>query len=148
MRVQGPHDDVGYLLNVATRRFRSALAESLRHMNLTPQQAAALMAIEGSEGGSLTPRELAESIGADQATTSGLLQRLVRGGWLLVADNPDDGRSRLLGLTHQAEVTLPHVREAARRVSTEATACLSLDELGVLSGLLAKLCAGTAEVDE
>jgi MarR family transcriptional regulator for hemolysin len=132
--------DIGYLLNKATRQFRLQLGDSLAGMGLTPQQAAVLMAIARSDAGRLTPRSIAEAIDTDAATTSGLLDRLTRDGWLDAVPNPDDGRSRLIGLTTKAEAAIPSVMVAAEAVSGQATAHLTTTEREILSRLLAKLC--------
>lgn len=132
--------DIGYLLNKATRQFRLQLGDSLADTGLTPQQAAALMAIARSDAGRLTPGSIAEAIDTDAATTSGLLDRLTRDGWLDAVSNPDDGRSRLIGLTAKAEAALPAVVAAADAVSAQATAHLTTTEREALGRLLARLC--------
>lgn len=135
-----PTDDIGYLLNKATRQFRLRLAEALSDSGLTPQQAAVLLAVAHSENAHLTPSAIAASIDTDQATASGLLERLTRDGWLRSTPNPDDGRSRLIGLTAKADAALPELLKAANRVSTQATACLSPREISTLTALLERLC--------
>ena len=139
-----PLTDVGYLLNKATRHLRMRLAEALAGTGLTPQQAAVLLAIGRSVDGRLTPRNIAESVDTDQATISGLLERLTRDGWLRSEPNPDDGRSRLVGLTEKAEQTLPTVLGAADQVSRAATASLSADEVRKLRELLGRLYSDDA----
>lgn len=134
------HADIGYLLNKATRRFRLRLCDSLAQTGLRPQQAAALIALARSGAGKLTPTELADAIDTDPATTSGLIERLTRDGWIGAMPNPDDGRSRLIGLTAKAEEALPAVMVAANAVSAEATSCLTADEVATLGSLLARLC--------
>lgn len=133
--------DVGYLLNKATRQFRLRLADALTETGLTPQQAAVLIAIVRSAEGRLTPRAIAESIDTDQATTSGLLERLTRGDWLVAVPNPDDRRSRLIALSVKAERAVPAVLAAADRVSSEAMSCLSAEEIETLAELLGRLSA-------
>jgi DNA-binding MarR family transcriptional regulator len=132
--------DIGYLLNKATRQFRLRLGDSLADAGLTPQQAAVLMAVARSDSGRLTPGSIAEAIDTDAATTSGLLDRLSRDGWLDAVPNPDDGRSRLIGLTVKAEAALPGVMAAADAVSTRGTAHLTATERETLGHLLARLC--------
>ena len=139
-----PVTDIGYLLNKTTRLLRLRLAEALADTGLTPQQAAVLLAIGRSIDGRLTPRSIAESVDTDQATTSGLLERLTRDGWLRSEPHPDDGRSRLMGLTEKAEQALPTVLAAADQVSREATASLSADEVRELRELLGRLYSDVA----
>ncbi len=146
MSLQVP-EDLGFLLNEATRHLRLRLAQALTGVGLTPPQAAVLMAVGRSPRGRLTPRAIATAIGSDQATTSGLLSRLTRGGWLVSEPHPEDGRSHLLGLTAKAKDTLPVVLRTADEVSSAATACLSHAEVATLRELLDKLCeaAGSAK---
>lgn len=140
-----PHAaDIGYLLNRATRQLRLSLADELAETGLTPQQAAVLLAVARSEGVGLTPSTIAATIDTDQATTSGLLGRLCRDGWLLSTPNPDDGRSRLFRLTDKSEASLQSVLAAADAVSGSATACLTDEEGSMLRELLLKLCASDA----
>ena len=59
------HNDVGYLLNRATRHLRLELGEALSEIGLRPQQAAVLMAIARSPQGRLTPSSVADAIDTD-----------------------------------------------------------------------------------
>lgn len=133
--------DLGFLFNKVTRQVRLMFAEGLADTGLTPQQASVLMAVARSREGMLTPRAVAESIDADAPTTSGVLERLSRDGWLVSEPNPGDRRSRLVSLSAKAEKALPAVLAAAERVSEEATACLSAREVARLTELLAMVCA-------
>lgn len=132
--------DIGYLLNRATRQFRLGFASRLVEVGLRPQQAAALMAISRSAGGRLTPSQLADAIDADAPTTSGLLDRLARDGWVASGPNPDDGRSRIVVLTEKATGVLPAVFQSAGAVSAEATACFTPEEARTLELLLSRIC--------
>ncbi len=136
--------DIGYLLNKATRQFRLGFAARLAETGLRPQQAAALMAIGRSSEGRLTPSQLAESIDMDAPTATGLLDRLVRDGWIESMPNPDDGRSRLVALTEKGAEVLPAVLRSAGDVSDSATACLTTDEAQELQRLLKRLCEHAA----
>lgn len=132
--------DVGYLLNKATRQFRLRFASSIARVGLRPQQAAALMAIVRSDDGRLTPSQLADAIDMDAPTTTGLLERLERDGWIATMPNPDDGRSRLVALTEKATDVLPSLFQSAGAVSDEAMACLTSGEARELERLLLMLC--------
>lgn len=132
--------DIGYLLNRATRQFRLGFASRLAETGLRPQQAAALMAIGRSAEQRLTPSQLADAIDMDAPTVSGLVDRLVRDGWVASIPNPEDGRSRLIVMTEKAAEVLPSVLRAAGDVSEEATACLDPDEARTLELLLLRVC--------
>lgn len=134
------HDDIGYLLNRVTRRFRLRFAEELHPLGLTPQQAAALLALGSSPDGWLTPGALAGTIDADEATTTGLIQRLERDGWVTVHPNPADGRSRIVRYTPRAEATMPELASISARVGDDLTGALGDEELRQLSRMLQALC--------
>jgi DNA-binding MarR family transcriptional regulator len=131
--------DIGYLLNRATRQFRMRFAERLADAGLRPQQAAVLMAVSAARGGRLTPSAVATAIDSDAATTTELLKRMVRDGWLLREPNPADGRSSLLALSDRARDAIPGVARVAEAVSAEAVADLSAAERETLAELLQRL---------
>lgn len=132
--------DIGYLLNSAARQLRLRFASRLGEVGLRPQQAAALMAIGRSSDARMTPRQLAEAIDMDAPTTSGLLDRLERDGWISTAPNPRDRRSYFVALTDKAAGVLPQVLGSARTVSDEAMSRFTVDEARELERLLRRLC--------
>ena len=131
--------DLGYLLQQAAKQYRTRFAYELRAHGLTPQQAAVLMAVSSAPDGVMAPGSVAEAVGADFATTTGLLQRLERDGWLASAPNPNDRRSRLVSLTPASEQAVPALRTIAEGVSARAGDVLSAEELDVLVSLLQRL---------
>lgn len=141
------HADLGYLLHRGAKLFRTGLSVPLAEFGITPAQAAVLMAL-GRAGTPMPHKALAEAIDADPATTSGLLSRLERDGWLRSSPNPSDGRSRIFELTDQGAAILPRVLGIAAATSRETAAPLTADESAALAQLLGKLVGlGSAEVD-
>ncbi len=132
-------NDLGYLLQQAAKQYRTHFAIDLRPHNLTTQQAAVLMALAATPDGALAPSSVAEIIGADPATTTGLVQRLERDGWLSSVTNPADRRSRLLSLTSAAKQTVPSLMKIAEGVSARAEEALTVDELDTFVSLLRRL---------
>lgn len=132
-------DDLGYLLQQAAKQYRTRFAIELRPHGLTTQQAAAVIALAATPAHALSPSAIADLIGADAATTTGLTQRLERDGWLSSSANPADGRSRLLRLTPHAEQTVPALMRVAQGVSAGAVEALSADEIDTLVSLLRRL---------
>ena len=133
--------DLGYLLQRCAKRLRSELADSLKGLGLTPQQAAVLIAVYQAPTESLSHGGVASAIDADAATTTGLLGRLERDGWLSSAAHPTDGRSRLVALTEQGRAAMPDLLARAQAVSRAAGEVLSASELARLTELLQKLAA-------
>lgn len=133
------HSDLGYLVHRAARQMRLRLAARLAELNLRPQQGAVLMAIARSECGRLTPSQIAEYIDMDAPSTTGVLERLQRDGWVTSERNPEDGRSRLIALTERAAAVAPSVIAVAETVSHEATSGLTAGEVRTLGELLARV---------
>lgn len=131
--------DLGHLLHRAARQLRGRLGASLGRLGLTAQQAGVLMAFAMRDAEVLTPLSIADAIDADAATTTGLLARLVRDGWLEQCANPSDGRSKLFSPTDAAAAAMPAIFDAAEGVSTSALSALSDEEATMLVSLLARL---------
>lgn len=130
------HDDLGFLLNAAARSVRSHFSESLREIGLTVQQGAALLAIGGAPRELWTHRAISQSVGTDPATTSGLLHRLERDGWLQSTAHPSDARSRIFSLTDSGTKALPRIRSAAQAASAQVEARLGERQAARLKSLL------------
>jgi DNA-binding MarR family transcriptional regulator len=117
------------------------LARELAEHGFTAPQAAVLLALAGSDGPA-TMSSVAERLGMDRPTLTGITGRLERNGWLTVRAHPSDGRSRLLQLTPQAESALPALRRASARVSGDALQDLNGQERARLLDLLERVaCA-------
>ena len=117
--------DLGHEAHRLARLLRRALEAELAPLGLTAPQAAVLLAVADGPP-QVSPAALADRLGMDRPTLSGVVGRLERDGWLGARTNPADGRSRLLRLTPRAERALPDVRSAAgpyvRRGAARASA--------------------------
>jgi DNA-binding MarR family transcriptional regulator len=132
-----PHSDVGYLSNRLARLLRGQLARELAPLDLTGPQAAVLLALAGAEEAP-TVSETADRLGMDRPTMTGVVERLVRDGWLESLPNPADGRSRLLALTARAQGAVPALARASSTASADALAGLSPAEQEQLVELLGR----------
>jgi len=86
----------------AIRKVTKAYREKLANHGLTHGQFFMLVAIMEEEG--LLPSELAEKTAQDRATTTGLLDRLEKDGWIERTLDKNDRRSLRIFLT-------PHAKE-------------------------------------
>ena len=112
-----PHDyeilaEFRYLL----MRF-AAFSEAAAHAaGLAPRQHQALLAIKGYPGGGeATIGELAERLGIRHHSTVGLVDRLVRRGYLVRRADRRDRRRTFLSLTPSGEQALAGLSAAHRR---------------------------------
>jgi DNA-binding MarR family transcriptional regulator len=112
-----PHDyevlaEFRYLL----MRFAAFSEQAAHAAGLAPRQHQALLAIKGYPGGGKTTiGELAERLGIRHHSTVGLVDRLVRRGYLVRRADPRDRRRTFLSLTAAGEQALADLAAAHRR---------------------------------
>ena len=112
-----PHDyeilaEFRYLL----MRFAAFSEQAARAAGLAPRQHQALLAIKGYPGGGkATIGELAARLGIRHHSTVGLVDRLVRRGYLVRRADPRDRRRTFLSLTAAGERALAGLAAAHRR---------------------------------
>jgi len=112
-----PHDyeilaEFRYLL----MRFAAFSGQAAHAAGLAPRQHQALLAIKGYPGGGeATIGELAQRLGIRHHSTVGLVDRLVRRGYLVRRADPRDRRRTYLALTAAGERALAGLSAAHRR---------------------------------
>ncbi|MBN2247689.1 MAG: MarR family transcriptional regulator [Coriobacteriia bacterium] len=127
------YPDLGQLVNHVARLFRQAMGREAAAFGLTALQAAVVLSVADS---SVPVGTIAERLGTDRATMTGVAERLVRDGWAHLRPNPADGRSRLLELTPRAASALPGLASAATTISASAAGTLTNEEIAQLVSLL------------
>ena len=133
-----PHgEDIGFLTHRAARLLRQRMNSAVAEIGLTAPQAAVLLALSGSEGP--TPSILAEALGIDRPTMTGLIGRLERDGWVQLLSHPTDGRARIITPTEKTLLALSDIAEASRSVSADALEGLTESERELLLELLARV---------
>lgn len=114
-------------------------------MELTHRQAAAILALVEKPGATLS--SLAETLGADQATASALVDRLLAGGLVSRETDPADRRRAMLHPTEKA-LHLAEGLAGARRASEDRIrAVLGAANSDKLAGLLSRLIDGLEAPD-
>ena len=125
--------------SLSFRRFNDQTLHAAGSESLAPGLASVLHAVE--ELGDCTVNQLVERTHLPNGTLTGLLDTLERDGRIQRTRNPEDGRSRLIGLTrngHELCAKL-HIRHrAVMRIYGEA---LSETEMAELTRLLGKVTA-------
>ena len=97
------HDQVGFILRMATQRHTSLFADRICG-NLTPTQFAVLAKLY--EKGSISQNELGRQTAMDIATVKGVVDRLRGRGLTQTRNHPGDGRRRLVALTAEGRVLI------------------------------------------
>ena len=86
-----------------------------------------LLAILGSAPGPMRPREIAVRVSASMPSTSRLVHRMERRGFVSSDRDPRDGRGRLVGLTREGETLRTSVTRRRRALIEECLVDLDAD---------------------
>lgn len=109
-------DNLGYLINKASRLAKWDLNNSLAEEGITSAQWGLIRDIyineklcnsEEEKLQKLTPAAIAERLRADRPTISCMLERLVKQGLANRISNPKDRRSQMIHLTEKAKELMP-----------------------------------------
>ena len=126
------------LLHRLTRRLRSAQAERLAPLGLTPAQERALRVIaRGDEPPRMT--EIADRLGIAPRSLTTVIDALEEAGLVRREIDPRNRRAILLRLTDRGVDVRDELREARRRAAEELFAPLSADQRETLVDLLTLL---------
>lgn len=129
-----PVRDLVYQSNRLVRLLRTTVLQEYAHLGLSPRQAAALNLLVHNER--MTMGELADGIGIDRPTLTGVVDRLTRAQWVDVTVNAEDHRSRIVTLSEKGQKAAEDVVETGKRATEKALAGLTPDEARQLTSLL------------
>jgi DNA-binding MarR family transcriptional regulator len=127
-------DCIVFNLAKAYQTAHGALAALLRPNGLTPIQALVLEATAQDEGQSAG--EIGRRLVLDNATLSGVLERLAEGGWIDKRTDENDRRVLRIDLTEQARTFRSTLLELRGRANEEILSSLSREEQILLKRLL------------
>lgn len=114
--------------------FRNAMGRKLG-LNITDSECLSYLGIKGAA----TPGDLARYTGLTTGSTSAMLDRLERGGFITRRQNPDDRRSTLIEINADAAVGRPTLVEGVQAAHRELVASFSPDELAIIADFLSRL---------
>jgi len=130
-------DCIVFLLAKAYQKAHSAFKQKLAPFGVTPVQQLILAAL--SEEDYLSPAEISEGIAMDNATLSGVLDRMSEAGLIKKEENPGDRRSIRVSLTPKAKRMQEDLADQRKMINEELTAKLSLEEKLLLKRMLKDL---------
>jgi DNA-binding MarR family transcriptional regulator len=128
---------IGFLLRRAHQYASEVFQSKIGKRNITPQQFSVLVTL-------LAEREIAQTrlgahVAMDPATVLGVVQRLAQRGLVAVRTDPDDGRRRLVQLTHDGHELARELVAIGPGISRETLEGLTPPEQRDLLRLLDKL---------
>ena len=131
-------DCIVFLLAKGNQKAHRNLKKRLKSYGLTPVQALVLGALEEENG--LTASEIGRRLGLDNATVSGVLDRLRESSWIVKRPDPQDRRTQLICLPEKSDGNMIKKLYKARREANEETLQnLSVEERVLLRRLLKDL---------
>ena len=128
---------VGTWIGLTYQAIRRTLDAELDHQKITFRQWEVLAWL--AMCGDLSPGVLAERLGVEAPTLSGILNRMERDGWLDRTNREDDMRCKQLHPTEKAEAIWTQSVECCLRVRARATAGFSEDELSQLKSFCRRI---------
>lgn len=130
-------DSLGFRTIMAARAFERAMNAEIAPRGITWRQCQVIgwLVLEGD----LTQTELAERMMIETPTLVGILDRMVRDGWIVRHDCPGDRRKRIIRPTPQVEPVWDEITQCARRVRARAASGLSPDQVLLLRELLSQV---------
>jgi DNA-binding MarR family transcriptional regulator len=116
------NDNFGFLLNVAAKLSRAELNKNLKKLNITMPQFVVIEFLNGKEQEDKdnllnSPAVIAKNLRADRPTITGILDRLVKQGWVTRETNPDDRRSQSIALTQKAKKLLEQMNSIHNEIN-------------------------------
>jgi DNA-binding MarR family transcriptional regulator len=138
-----PDPELGRLLRRASRSANRIYRLRAAELELTPRQAAVILALVESPGVSLG--SLAETLGADQPTASALVDRLLAAGLVRRETDPDDRRRARLQPTESALQLAKGLAAARRESEALIRRALGPEDSEALARILTHLVATLGE---
>lgn len=140
-------ENLGYLLSKATKLIKMDFGLKLKEYSLTVAQWSVIKDVsmstarveQGADIQLLTPAAVAERLYLDRPTISGIVQRLIVGGWLERHENPSDRRSQIVRLTKKSQKVVEELSSLSDETMQAAVAGLSLEEIATLKSQLRRI---------
>jgi DNA-binding MarR family transcriptional regulator len=137
-------DDLGYLLNKAARLSKLKVNQKLSEIGLTFPQFLVVKHLgrnDQAESELLcrTPASIAEHLGYDRPTITGIIDRLVKQGFVLRETNPADRRSQTITLTQKSHDLIEKMDNCFKEVNNQALTGFQMFEQKAFKDYLLRL---------
>ena len=136
--------NLSYLINKASKQLKNKLDKALMEFDITAAQFSVIIQIYLSVQ-PITAAEIAERLGSDRPTISGIINRLEKKGIILKAYNPEDKRSSYLEIKEEAKELVHKIKTISDEVTTELFSIYSKEDARELTAMLSKLIERTKE---
>ena len=136
--------NLSYLLIKASRQLRNKLDKALKEFNITAAQFSVINQIKASEK-PITAAEIAERLGSDRPTISGIINRLEKKGIVLKAYNPEDKRSSYLKIDKSFYQLVDDITRITDELTVDIFSIYTEEEANQLMNMMNQLLERTEE---
>ncbi len=123
-----------FLLAKAHQKVYGNFKKRLQSYGITPVQHLVIFALNEEEG--VSAGELGKRLTLDNATLSGVLDRLAESGWVIKSPSDEDKRSLKVYLTPKAKERIQELKREADEADNEVLEGFSMEERVLLKRLL------------
>ena len=136
--------NLSYLLMQTTRQLKNSLDKKLSEYNITASQFSVLYQIS-NKNGLITSAEIADALGLDRPTISGIISRLEGKGMIERITNPSDKRSAYLKLPEEAIQLTATLKEISDQLTQDIFRDLDEEEKHQLEKYLLRIIETAAK---
>ena len=136
--------DLSYLINKASKQLKNKLDKALMEFDITAAQFSVIMQIY-SAAAPITAAEIAQRLGSDRPTISGIINRLEKKGILIKAYNPEDKRSSYLEICKESNELIHKIKTISEDLTKDMFSIYSKEEAKDLTAMINKLIERTRE---
>jgi len=135
--------NLSYLLIKASRQLKNKLDKALKPLGITAAQFSVIKQIQLS--GSITAAEIAQRLGSDRPTISGIINRLEKKRIVFKIDNPEDKRSSYLQIDKGSNQLVDRITAISDELNVDIFLIYSEEEAKQLIHLIHQLIERTQE---
>lgn len=136
-------DNLSHLLNNTSRALKWQLNRKLEGYNLTSVQWNVLNDLHifkvEDKFKFATSAAIAQRLNIDRPTMSGVVNRLIKNGWIITEENQEDKRSQIIILTDKTNQLISHLETLSDDIIAKALKGFTEEDISVLKDMLYRI---------
>jgi DNA-binding MarR family transcriptional regulator len=136
--------NLSYLIIKASRHLKNKLDKELKQYDITAAQFSVIIQIHSSDK-PITAAEIAQRLGSDRPTISGVINRLEKKGIVHKIPNPEDKRSSYLEISQESIKLVNIIKIKSDELTVDMFSIYSKVEAEEFKSMICKLIDGTQE---
>lgn len=145
--------NIGYSINLCSKLLRNRMNRELEKEELTAAQFAVIKDIEinsflNKSNDELTAVAIAKRLQMDKPTISGIVNRLIRKGYVQKLPHPGDKRASILSLTDICINKLRVFEKINKDTIVQATKNINYDDLGIFNEVISRIITNLQQEED